>query len=83
MEEKRSAHGATRSSHTGGLKLRVACGSCCRCPSEHLALSTPNQVHNDPQCGSAHYTCPRSVSLFLSGEREICLAKEVTHGGVR
>ncbi|GAB1292113.1 Otogelin [Apodemus speciosus] len=41
------------------------------------------QVHNDPQCGSAHYTCPRSVSLFLSGEREICLAKEVTHGGVR
>ncbi|CAH7458855.1 Otog [Phodopus roborovskii] len=41
------------------------------------------QVHNDPQCGPAHYTCPRSVSLFLSGEREIRLAKEVTHGGVR
>ncbi|XP_036060023.1 LOW QUALITY PROTEIN: otogelin [Onychomys torridus] len=41
------------------------------------------QVHNDPQCGSAHYTCPRSVSLFLSGEHEIRLAKEVTHGGVR
>ncbi|EDM07267.1 otogelin (predicted) [Rattus norvegicus] len=41
------------------------------------------QVHNDPQCGPAHYTCPRSVSLFLSGEREICLAKEVTHGGIR
>ncbi|XP_005366808.1 otogelin [Microtus ochrogaster] len=41
------------------------------------------QVHNDPQCGSAHYTCLRSVSLFLSGEHEIRLAKEVTHGGVR
>ncbi|XP_021496031.1 otogelin [Meriones unguiculatus] len=41
------------------------------------------QVHNDPQCVSAHYTCPRSVSLFLSGEREVRLVKEVTHGGVR
>uniref|UniRef100_A0A8C6RKH3 Otogelin n=1 Tax=Nannospalax galili TaxID=1026970 RepID=A0A8C6RKH3_NANGA len=41
------------------------------------------QVHNDPQCDSAHYTCSRSVSLFLSGEQEIHLAKEVTHGGVR
>uniref|UniRef100_A0A8C2YUV7 Otogelin n=1 Tax=Chinchilla lanigera TaxID=34839 RepID=A0A8C2YUV7_CHILA len=41
------------------------------------------QVHNDPQCGSAPYTCSRSVSLFLAGEQEIHLAKEVTHGGVR
>ncbi|MEJ1287072.1 otogelin [Cricetulus griseus] len=41
------------------------------------------QVHNDPQCGSAHYSCPRSVSLLLWGEHEIRLAKEVTHGGVR
>ncbi|XP_042547668.1 otogelin [Dipodomys spectabilis] len=41
------------------------------------------QVHNDPQCGSAHYVCSRSVSLFLAGEQEIRLAKEVTHGGVR
>ncbi|XP_010613449.1 otogelin [Fukomys damarensis] len=41
------------------------------------------QVHNDPQCGSAPYTCSRSVSLFLEGEQEIHLAKEVTHGGVR
>ncbi|XP_052048983.1 otogelin [Apodemus sylvaticus] len=50
---------------------------------EDVATATESQVHNDPQCGSAHYTCPRSVSLFLSGEREIFLAKEVTHGGVR
>ncbi|XP_040844365.1 otogelin [Ochotona curzoniae] len=41
------------------------------------------QVHNDPQCGPFPYTCSRSVSLFLSGEQEIRLAKEVTHGGVR
>ncbi|EHB10913.1 Otogelin [Heterocephalus glaber] len=41
------------------------------------------QVHNDPQCGSAPYTCSRSVSLFLEGEQEIHLAKEVTRGGVR
>nr|XP_044609024.1 LOW QUALITY PROTEIN: otogelin [Equus asinus] len=41
------------------------------------------QVHNDPQCGSSPYTCSRSVSLFLAGEQEIRLAKEVTHGGVR
>uniref|UniRef100_A0A452VGL5 Otogelin n=1 Tax=Ursus maritimus TaxID=29073 RepID=A0A452VGL5_URSMA len=39
------------------------------------------QVHNDPQCGSSPYTCPRSVSLFFAGEQEIRLAKEVTHGG--
>eukprot|EP00069_Balaena_mysticetus_P000779 bmy_03611T0 len=41
------------------------------------------QVHNDPQCGSSPYTCSRSVSLFLAGEQEIHLAKEVTHGGIR
>ncbi|EPQ18362.1 Otogelin [Myotis brandtii] len=41
------------------------------------------QVHNDPQCGSSPYTCSRSVSLFLVGEQELRLAKEVTHGGVR
>ncbi|XP_070282762.1 otogelin [Myotis yumanensis] len=41
------------------------------------------QVHNDPQCGSSPYTCSRSVSLFLAGEQELRLAKEVTHGGVR
>ncbi|XP_012580647.1 PREDICTED: otogelin [Condylura cristata] len=39
------------------------------------------QVHNDPQCGSFPYTCSRSVSLFFTGEQEIHLAKEVTHGG--
>ncbi|XP_053415854.1 otogelin [Nycticebus coucang] len=41
------------------------------------------QVHNDPQCGSSPYTCSRAVSLFLAGEQEIRLAKEVTHGGMR
>ncbi|XP_049636632.1 otogelin [Suncus etruscus] len=41
------------------------------------------QVHNDPQCGSAPYSCARSVSLFFAGEEEIHLAKEVTHGDVR
>ncbi|XP_037696228.1 otogelin isoform X3 [Choloepus didactylus] len=41
------------------------------------------QMHNDPQCGSSPYTCPRSVSLFFAGEQEIRLAKEVTRGGVR
>nr|KAF6438519.1 otogelin [Molossus molossus] len=41
------------------------------------------QVHNDQQCGSSPYTCSRSVSLFLAGEQELRLAKEVTHGGVR
>ncbi|XP_013003485.2 otogelin [Cavia porcellus] len=41
------------------------------------------QVHNDPQCGSAPYACSRSVSVFITGEQEIRLAKEVTHGGVR
>ncbi|XP_004635011.2 otogelin [Octodon degus] len=41
------------------------------------------QVHNDPQCSSAPYTCSRSISLFLAGEQEIHLAKEVTYGGVR
>lgn len=48
-----------------------------------LASEPPKQVHNDPQCGSSPYTCSRSVSLFLAGEQEIRLAKEVTHGGVR
>lgn len=80
MEEKCSAHRGPKSPHIGGVKLRLACGSCCRLPSKYLP---PLQVHNDPQCGSAHYTCLRSVSLFLSGEHEIRLAKEVTHGGVR
>ncbi|XP_051689895.2 otogelin [Oryctolagus cuniculus] len=41
------------------------------------------QVHNDPQCGPSPYACSRSVSLFLAGEQEIRLAKEVTHGGMR
>ncbi|KAF5918888.1 hypothetical protein HPG69_005929, partial [Diceros bicornis minor] len=41
------------------------------------------QVHNDPQCGTSPYACSRSVSLFLAGEQEIRLAKEVTRGGVR
>ncbi|XP_004621722.2 otogelin [Sorex araneus] len=41
------------------------------------------QVHNDPQCSSAPYSCARSVSLFFAGEQEIHLAEEVTHGSVR
>ncbi|XP_071345644.1 otogelin isoform X1 [Trachinotus anak] len=31
------------------------------------------QVHNDPDCGSAPYTCQRSVSLFLPWEGEVRL----------
>ncbi|XP_029354391.1 otogelin [Echeneis naucrates] len=31
------------------------------------------QVHNDPDCGSAPYTCHRSVSLFLPWEGEVRL----------
>ncbi|GLD55777.1 otogelin-like protein [Lates japonicus] len=40
------------------------------------------QVHNDPGCGSAPYTCQRSVSLFLPWEGEIRLhATNVTFKG--
>ncbi|XP_068171850.1 otogelin [Antennarius striatus] len=40
------------------------------------------QVHNDPGCGSAPYTCPRSVSLFLPWEGEVRLhATNVTFKG--
>nr|XP_020443987.1 otogelin-like [Monopterus albus] len=31
------------------------------------------QIHNDPSCGSALYTCQRSVSLFLPWEGEVRL----------
>uniref|UniRef100_A0A4W6EGZ9 Otogelin n=1 Tax=Lates calcarifer TaxID=8187 RepID=A0A4W6EGZ9_LATCA len=42
------------------------------------------QVHNDPGCGSAPYTCQRSVSLFLPWEGEIRLhATNVTFKGQR
>ncbi|XP_022602720.1 otogelin-like [Seriola dumerili] len=40
------------------------------------------QVHNDPGCGSAPYTCQRSVSLFLPWEGEVRLhATNVTFKG--
>ncbi|KAM3625541.1 uncharacterized protein V6R79_013741 [Siganus canaliculatus] len=40
------------------------------------------QVHNDPGCSSAPYTCQRSVSLFLPWEGEIRLhATSVTFKG--
>nr|XP_046255016.1 otogelin [Scatophagus argus] len=40
------------------------------------------QVHNDPACSSAPYTCQRSVSLFLPGEGEVRLhATNVTFKG--
>uniref|UniRef100_A0A8C4NSL9 Otogelin n=1 Tax=Dicentrarchus labrax TaxID=13489 RepID=A0A8C4NSL9_DICLA len=40
------------------------------------------QVHNDPACSSAPYTCQRSVSLFLPWEGEVRLhATNVTFKG--
>ncbi|XP_035275409.1 otogelin [Anguilla anguilla] len=33
------------------------------------------QVHNDPECSSAPYSCARSVSLFLPWEGEVRLQK--------
>ncbi|XP_062290720.1 otogelin [Scomber scombrus] len=40
------------------------------------------QVHNDPGCNSAPYTCQRSVSLFLPWEGEVRLhANNVTFKG--
>ncbi|CAG5849011.1 unnamed protein product [Menidia menidia] len=40
------------------------------------------QVHNDPGCGSAPYSCQRSVSLFLPWEGELRLhAGGVTYEG--
>ncbi|XP_041843884.1 otogelin [Melanotaenia boesemani] len=40
------------------------------------------QVHNDPGCSSAPYTCQRSVSLFLPWEGEIRLhANNITFKG--
>ncbi|KAK5915846.1 hypothetical protein CesoFtcFv8_001402 [Champsocephalus esox] len=40
------------------------------------------QVHNDPGCSSAPYTCQRSVSLFLPWEGEVRLhATNVTYKG--
>ncbi|KAM7405723.1 hypothetical protein PAMP_000150 [Pampus punctatissimus] len=40
------------------------------------------QVHNDPDCNSAPYTCQRSVSLFLPWEGEVRLhATNVTFKG--
>ncbi|KAM8894367.1 otogelin isoform 2-T2 [Spinachia spinachia] len=40
------------------------------------------QVHNDPDCGSAPYTCRRSVSLFLPWDGEVRLhATDVTFKG--
>lgn len=59
------------------LQARLWQGPCT------LASEPPNQVHNDPQCGSFPYTCSRSVSIFFAGEQELHLAKEVTLGGVR
>uniref|UniRef100_A0A665WSA5 Otogelin n=1 Tax=Echeneis naucrates TaxID=173247 RepID=A0A665WSA5_ECHNA len=42
------------------------------------------QVHNDPDCGSAPYTCHRSVSLFLPWEGEVRLhPSNVTFRGQR
>ncbi|XP_023807134.2 otogelin isoform X3 [Oryzias latipes] len=42
------------------------------------------QVHNDPECSSAPYTCQRSVSIFLPWEGEIRLhASNVTFKGRR
>ncbi|XP_069382390.1 otogelin isoform X2 [Paralichthys olivaceus] len=40
------------------------------------------QVHNDPDCGSAPYSCQRSVSLFLPWEGEVRLhVTNVTYKG--
>uniref|UniRef100_A0A672GQ44 Otogelin n=1 Tax=Salarias fasciatus TaxID=181472 RepID=A0A672GQ44_SALFA len=40
------------------------------------------QVHNDPGCGSAPYTCQRSISVFLPWEGEVRLhATNVTFKG--
>ncbi|XP_041636331.1 otogelin [Cheilinus undulatus] len=40
------------------------------------------QVHNDPSCSSAPYTCQRSVSLFLPWEGEVRLyATNITFKG--
>lgn len=42
------------------------------------------QVHNDPGCSSAPYTCQRSVSLFLPWDGEVRLhATNVTFKGQR
>ncbi|XP_026234418.1 otogelin [Anabas testudineus] len=40
------------------------------------------QIHNDPACGAAHYTCQRSVSIFLPWDGELRLhATNVTFKG--
>uniref|UniRef100_A0A7N5ZRD3 Otogelin n=1 Tax=Anabas testudineus TaxID=64144 RepID=A0A7N5ZRD3_ANATE len=39
-------------------------------------------IHNDPACGAAHYTCQRSVSIFLPWDGELRLhATNVTFKG--
>ncbi|KAF7642370.1 hypothetical protein LDENG_00259030, partial [Lucifuga dentata] len=49
---------------------------------EDAAASVLIQIHNDPNCGSAPYTCQRSVSLFLPWEGEVQLhATNVTFKG--
>lgn len=49
-----------------------------------LFVSACSQVHNDPACNSAPYTCQRSVSIFLPWEGEIRLhAAAVTFKGQR
>ncbi|KAM3877462.1 otogelin [Diretmus argenteus] len=40
---------------------------------EDTSQSIIVQVHNDPDCHSSPYTCPRSVSLFLPWEGEVRL----------
>lgn len=49
-----------------------------------LFVSACSQVHNDPACNSAPYTCQRSVSIFLPWEGELRLhAAAVTFKGQR
>lgn len=49
-----------------------------------LFVSACSQVHNDPACNSAPYTCQRSVSIFLPWEGEVRLhAAAVTFKGQR
>ncbi|XP_067347301.1 otogelin [Channa argus] len=49
---------------------------------ETTQASTVIQIHNDPSCGSAPYTCHRSVSIFLPWEGELRLhASNVTFKG--
>lgn len=69
---------STRSASLSPVSIKAALTATA------LFVSACSQVHNDPACNSAPYTCRRAVSIFLPWEGEVRLqAAAVTFKGQR